>query len=70
MVIALMMEAVQTYETLANSYPSIRRYNPEDSHIYGYFLLMLVARIYNNHLLMRRIHALDNNDSNNFCKQM
>jgi hypothetical protein len=33
-VIALMMEAVQTYETLVHSYQSTRRYNPEDSHLY------------------------------------
>jgi hypothetical protein len=31
--IALMMEAVQTSETLVNSYQSTRRYNPEDSHL-------------------------------------
>jgi hypothetical protein len=29
--IALMMEAVQTSETLVNSYQSTWRYNPEDS---------------------------------------
>jgi hypothetical protein len=28
-----MMEAVQTAETLVNSYQSTRRYNPEDSHL-------------------------------------
>jgi hypothetical protein len=28
-----MMEAVQTSETLVNSYQSARRYNPEDSHL-------------------------------------
>jgi hypothetical protein len=31
--IALMMEAVQTSETLVNSHQSTRRYNPEDSHL-------------------------------------
>jgi hypothetical protein len=31
--IALMMEAIQTSETLANSYQSRRRYNPEGSHL-------------------------------------
>jgi hypothetical protein len=31
-IIALMMEAVQTSETLVNSYQSTQRYNPEDSH--------------------------------------
>jgi hypothetical protein len=30
--IALMMEAVRTSETLVNSQQSTRRYNPEDSH--------------------------------------
>jgi hypothetical protein len=30
--IALMMEAAQTYETMLNSYQSTQRYNPEDSH--------------------------------------
>jgi hypothetical protein len=29
--IALMMEAVQTSETLVNSYQCTRRYNPEDN---------------------------------------
>jgi hypothetical protein len=32
-VIALMMEAVQTSETLVNSRQSTRRCNPEDSHL-------------------------------------
>jgi hypothetical protein len=31
--IAVMMEAVQTSQTLVNSYQSTRRYNPEDSHL-------------------------------------
>jgi hypothetical protein len=31
--IALMMEAVSTSETLVNFYQSTRRYNPEDSHL-------------------------------------
>jgi hypothetical protein len=30
----MMMEAVQTSETLANSYQSSRCYNPEDSHLH------------------------------------
>jgi hypothetical protein len=33
--IALMMEAVQTSETLINSYQSAWHYNPEDSHLLG-----------------------------------
>jgi hypothetical protein len=32
-VITLMMEAVQTSETLVNSYQSTWRYNPEDIHL-------------------------------------
>jgi hypothetical protein len=31
--IALMMEAARTYETLVNFYQTTRRYNPEDSHL-------------------------------------
>jgi hypothetical protein len=31
--IALMMEAARTSETLANFYQTTRRYNPEDSHL-------------------------------------
>jgi hypothetical protein len=31
--IALMKEAVQTSETLVNSYESTRNYNPKDSHL-------------------------------------
>jgi hypothetical protein len=33
MMIILMMEAVQTSETLVSSYHSTRRYNPEGSHL-------------------------------------
>jgi hypothetical protein len=32
-VVALMMEAARTSETLANFYQTKRRYNPEDSHL-------------------------------------
>jgi hypothetical protein len=32
---AMMMEAVQTSETLVNSYQYTLRYNPEDSHLQG-----------------------------------
>jgi hypothetical protein len=38
--IALMMEAVQTSETLINSYQSTRQYNPEDSHLQS--LIMII----------------------------
>jgi hypothetical protein len=31
--IFLMMKAVQTLETLVNSYQSTQHYNPEDSHL-------------------------------------
>jgi hypothetical protein len=31
--VALMMEAASTSETLVNFYQTIRRYNPEDSHL-------------------------------------
>jgi hypothetical protein len=33
MIIALMMEAARTSETLVNFYQTTRRYNPEDSHL-------------------------------------
>jgi hypothetical protein len=33
MIIALMMEAARTSETLADFYQTTRRYNPEDSHL-------------------------------------
>jgi hypothetical protein len=32
-IIALMMEAAGTSETLENFYQTTRRYNPEDSHL-------------------------------------
>jgi hypothetical protein len=35
--ITLIMEAIQTSETLVNSYQSTWRYNPEDSHLRTYF---------------------------------
>jgi hypothetical protein len=34
--VALMMEAVQTSETLVKSYQSTRLYNPEDSHLHSH----------------------------------
>jgi hypothetical protein len=34
-IIAVVMEAVTTSETLVISYQSTRRYNPEDSHLQG-----------------------------------
>jgi hypothetical protein len=34
--VVLLMEAVQTSETLVNSYQSTRRYNPEDSHLHSH----------------------------------
>jgi hypothetical protein len=34
--IALMMEAARTSETLVNFYQTTRRYNPEDSHLRTY----------------------------------
>jgi hypothetical protein len=34
--IALMMEAARTSETLVNFYQTTRRYNPEDSHLHTY----------------------------------
>jgi hypothetical protein len=37
--IALMMEAARTSETLVNFYQTTRRYNPEDSHFHGLFWL-------------------------------
>jgi hypothetical protein len=33
-IIALMMEAARTSETLVNFYQTTRRYNPEDGHLY------------------------------------
>jgi hypothetical protein len=40
-IIALMMEAVQTSETLVNSYKSTWHYNPEDSHLFKSFCFFL-----------------------------
>jgi hypothetical protein len=34
LLIALMMEAASTSEALVNFYQTIRRYNPEDSHLH------------------------------------
>jgi hypothetical protein len=38
LLIALMMEAASTSETLVNFYQTIRRYNLEDSHLSSFFL--------------------------------
>jgi hypothetical protein len=38
LLIALMMEAASTSETLVNFYHTTRRYNPEDSHLQLSFL--------------------------------
>jgi hypothetical protein len=53
-VIALMMEAARTSETLVNFYQTTRRYNPEDSHLHtrhrenlkSYFHIVLIFSIY------------------------
>jgi hypothetical protein len=39
MIIALMVEAARTSETLVNFYQTTLRYNPEDSHLHDYELL-------------------------------
>jgi hypothetical protein len=36
LLIALMMEAARTSETLVNFYQTTQRYNPEDSHLDNY----------------------------------
>jgi predicted transcriptional regulator len=41
--IALMMEAVQTSETLVNSYQSTRIYNQEDSHLSAFSLVHIAC---------------------------
>jgi predicted transcriptional regulator len=38
-IIRALMEAVQTSETLVNSYQSTQHYNPEDSHLHSNILL-------------------------------
>jgi hypothetical protein len=40
LLIALMMEAARTSETLLNFYQTTRRYNPEDSHFLSYTCLL------------------------------
>jgi hypothetical protein len=52
-IIALMMEAARTCETLINFYQTTRRYNPEDSHLRthrrenlkSYFLPFLCGKV-------------------------
>jgi hypothetical protein len=39
-------EAVQTSETSVNLYESTRRYNPEDSHLHGYWISAELIHIY------------------------
>jgi hypothetical protein len=51
MIIALMMEAARTSETLVNFYPTTRRYNPEDSH------LRLTAVRTSNHTYLFKVHV-------------
>jgi hypothetical protein len=38
MIIALMMEAASTSETLVNFYQTTWRYNPKDSHLLVFFI--------------------------------
>jgi hypothetical protein len=38
LLIALTMEAARTSETMVNIYQITRCYNPEDSHLQGYYL--------------------------------
>jgi hypothetical protein len=44
LLIAMMMEAARTSETMANFYQTTWRYNPEDSHLR--FALKLIVLIY------------------------
>jgi hypothetical protein len=43
--VALMMEAVQTSETLVNSYQSTRRYNAEDSHVLSNIVVLYFPHV-------------------------
>jgi hypothetical protein len=38
MMMALMMEAARTSETLVSFYQTTRRYNPEDSHLFIFII--------------------------------
>jgi hypothetical protein len=42
-IIALMMEAARSSETLVNLNQTTRRYNPEDSHLRPFFFFVLLA---------------------------
>jgi hypothetical protein len=50
LLIALMMEAARTSETLVNFYQTTRRYNPEDSHLPVNSLLNKIKLIENTKL--------------------
>jgi hypothetical protein len=52
--IALMMEAARTSETLINFYQTTRRYNPEDSHLPFIPCCSILKRIWNC-ILLREI---------------
>jgi hypothetical protein len=52
--VALMMEAASTYETLVNFYQTTRRYNPEDNHLHFEVILRTIMHCY--FLLMELMH--------------
>jgi hypothetical protein len=55
-IIALIIQAARTYETLVNFYPTTRRYNPEDSHLRTHRrenLILPTCRLFENRVLRR-----------------
>jgi hypothetical protein len=53
LLIALMMEAARTSETLVNFYQTTRRYNPEDSHLQVAYRLVMIEQMWTMNRTLR-----------------
>jgi hypothetical protein len=61
-VIALMMEAASTSETLVNLYQTTRRNNPEDSHLQVTHIVTTILKTMLIRVLIEQLNSSDGNE--------